>query len=56
MLDDAGQPVADGDYEVMYRIYQTETAGTAVYTDTQTVAIQDGLFTTSLGMTDRYTG
>ncbi len=52
LLDDSGEPVADGDYEVMYRIYQTETEGTAVYTDTQTVAVANGLFTTSLGLTD----
>lgn len=52
LTDDAGEPVPDGDYEVVYRIYQVATEGSAVYTDTQTVAVQDGLFTTSLGLTD----
>lgn len=55
LLDDSGQPVADGNYDVMYRIYQSSSGGTAVYTDTQTVAIENGLFTTSLGLTDTLT-
>jgi hypothetical protein len=50
LLDASGNPVPDGDYEVNYAIYQAETGGTAVYTETQTVNVQDGLFTTSIGL------
>lgn len=52
LLGDDGNPVPDGDYEVMYELYNDAVAGTGVYTETQTVGVQDGLFTTSLGMTE----
>lgn len=51
LLDDDGNPVADGNYDVMYRLYHVASGGTAVYTDTQSVAVEDGLFTTTVGMT-----
>lgn len=49
LLDDNGVPVPDGDYEMTYSIYHTLTGGTEVYSDTQTIPIKDGLFTTSIG-------
>lgn len=49
LLDETGNPVADGSYDVLYSIYNVETGGTAVYTDTQSISVEDGLFTTSLG-------
>lgn len=55
LLDDDGNPVPDGDYEVMYKLYNDEVAGTGVYTETQTISVADGLFTTSLGMTQDMT-
>ena len=51
LLDDSGNPVADGDYTVDYSIFYDATGGTAAYTESQNVAVEDGLFTTSLGMT-----
>jgi hypothetical protein len=51
LLDENGSPVADGNYDVEYKIYQVVTGGTAVYTETSTVAVKDGLFTNSLGLT-----
>ena len=51
LLDSGGNPVPDGNYAVQYRIYQVATDGTAVYTENQNVAVKDGLFTTSLGLT-----
>lgn len=50
LLDASGDPVPDGDYEIVYSIYQAETGGTAVHTETQTVPVKDGLFTTSIGL------
>lgn len=51
LLDENGNPVADGNYDVEYRIFQTDTGGTPAYTESQSVAVEDGLFTTSIGMT-----
>lgn len=55
LLDDSGNPVPDGNYEVRYNIFQTASGGTAVYTDTQTINVENGLFTTSLGLTENIT-
>lgn len=52
LTDDSGNPVPDGNYEVQYVIYQEEAGGTGVYTETQTIPVQDGFFTTALGVTD----
>jgi hypothetical protein len=55
LLDAGGQPVADGNYDVVYSIYQVATGGTAVYSETQTVAVENGLFTTSIGLSGAIT-
>ncbi|MCK4725037.1 MAG: hypothetical protein KAT29_04515, partial [Anaerolineales bacterium] len=52
LLDDNGVPVPDGDYEMTYSIYHSLSGGTEVYSDTQTIPIKDGLFTTSIGPAD----
>jgi hypothetical protein len=52
LTDTSGNPVPDGDYEVQYVIYNDDVGGTAVYTETQTIPVQDGFFTTALGVTD----
>lgn len=49
LLDDNGFPVPDGDYEMTYSIYHVSLGGTAIYSDTQTIPLKDGLFTTSIG-------
>lgn len=51
LVDESGNPVPDGDYDVVYSIFQVATGGTAVYTEAQSVPVKDGLFTTSLGLT-----
>lgn len=51
LVDGSGNPVADGDYEIVYKIFDAATAGNEKYTETQTVAVKDGYFTTSVGMT-----
>ncbi len=55
LLDASGNPVADGDYPVEYRIFNQASGGTAAYTESQTVPVEDGLFTTSLGLTGAIT-
>ncbi len=52
LLDSSGAPVPDGNYSVEYKIYQSSSGGSPVYNETQTVAVEDGLFTTSIGATD----
>jgi hypothetical protein len=52
LLDSSGNPVPDGDYAVQYRFFHSSTGGTAVFTDTRTVAVEDGLFTNSIGATE----
>ena len=49
LLDSSGDPVADGSYTVMYRLYHDATGGTAVYTDTNSVTITDGYFNSDFG-------
>jgi len=49
LLDNSGQPVADGDYEMTISIYQVASGGTEVFSQTQQIPVQDGLFTTSVG-------
>ncbi|MFO7664037.1 MAG: hypothetical protein R6X18_15790 [Chloroflexota bacterium] len=50
LLDASGNPVPDGDYEIVYRLFHVATGGTAVHTENRTVAVQDGLFTTDIGL------
>ena len=50
LLDDAGRPVADGSYSMRYNLYDsTSTSASPVYTETKTITVEDGLFTTSIG-------
>ena len=51
LLDSTGAPVVDGNYTFRYRIYHAATGSTPVYTETKTVAVSDGLFDTTLGIT-----
>jgi len=47
----SGAPVADGNYTIRYQLFHSLTGGTAVYTETKTVAVKGGLFDTSIGLT-----
>src|SRR5512136_3098407 len=51
LLDSAGSPVADGDYELTFSIYDVATGGTALWSETQTVTVTSGLFNVQLGLT-----
>lgn len=45
----AGGIVPDGNYPMTFRIYNDPTDGTALWTETQTVAVANGIFSVHLG-------
>lgn len=50
LLDPAtGQPKADGTYSLSFRLYDVETGGTALWTETKDVTATNGLVSTLLG-------
>lgn len=44
-----GTNVTDGSYSVVFSIYNVSTAGTALWTETQTVTVTQGIFQVNLG-------
>ncbi|MGD2146250.1 MAG: hypothetical protein PVH41_06130 [Anaerolineae bacterium] len=44
-----GEPVSDGSYTVVFRIYDVESGGSALWTETKDVYVQGGVFSTPLG-------
>ncbi len=46
-----GDPVADGTHVMVFRIYNVETEGAALWTETKDVPVENGLFSTVLGDT-----
>lgn len=49
LRDGVGDPVPDGAYELTFRLYDVETGGTTLWTETQTVAVDQGVFSATLG-------
>jgi hypothetical protein len=49
LKDRNGKAVADGDREVIFKLYKTENGGTADWSETQTINIFGGVYSTSLG-------
>jgi len=50
VTDATGDPVADGDYSMRFRIYNTATGGTALWdSGVRTVALYNGIFNVLLG-------
>jgi hypothetical protein len=47
--DGAGVPVADGTYSLTFKIYDQATGGTALWTETQSVLVEGGIFNVILG-------
>jgi len=45
----SGITVADGNYQLTFRLYTTATAGTPVWTETQNVSVSSGIFSVVLG-------
>ncbi len=50
LTDAAGQPL-NGNFQFTFRLYNASTAGTSIYTETQTIPVVNGLFDTSVGPT-----
>ncbi len=44
LTDSSGNPLPDGDYEVYFALYESETGGVPICGDTNTVTVKDGLF------------
>ena len=46
-----GAPKPNGDYSMIFKIYNAPTGGTALWTESKNVSVTDGLFSTLLGDT-----
>jgi hypothetical protein len=44
-----GTIVPDGDYNLTFKLYTVASGGTAIWTETQTLAVEDGVFNAILG-------
>ena len=49
LADSIGEPVADGDYTVILKLYTQPTGGSPFWNETQTLTIHNGLLNTLLG-------
>ena len=49
LKDANGKAVADGAQEIIFKLYNTATGGNAEWTDTQTINVFGGVYSTSLG-------
>ncbi len=44
LTDSNGNPLADGNYSVTFRLYESISSGSAICSDTDSVSVKDGLF------------
>ena len=49
LLDTAGDPVSDGDYTMTFSLYDVAAEGSVLWSETLTVAVEDGLYHVNLG-------
>ncbi len=49
LTDAGGAPVSDGDYSLTFKLYEVASGGSAVWSETQTVAVSEGIFNAILG-------
>lgn len=49
ILDSNGDPIADGTYDVTYRLYDAPTNGTLLWEEIIQTQVEDGLFSATLG-------
>lgn len=49
LKDANGKAVADGSQEIIFKLYTTDVGGTAAWTDTQTINVFGGVYSTHLG-------
>jgi hypothetical protein len=55
LLNSSGQPVPDGNYTVTYSLFTTSTGGAALHSETKSVAVRNGLFSSDIGVTKAIT-
>lgn len=49
LTDAGGAPVPDGNYSLTFKLYEVASGGSAVWSETQTVAVSEGIFNAILG-------
>ncbi len=49
LTDASGVPVPDGNYNLTFKLYEVSAGGSAVWSETQTVAVSEGIFNVLLG-------
>ncbi len=49
LRDDGGSIVADGSYTLTFKLYNVPAGGSALWTETHTLSVQDGVFNALLG-------
>ncbi|MFC1572905.1 hypothetical protein ACFL6M_04825 [Candidatus Eisenbacteria bacterium] len=49
LKDAGGELVTDGDYEITFSLYDVDSLGAALWTETQTLPVADGVFNAYLG-------
>lgn len=49
LTDTASNPKPDGSYSLTFRLFGSQTGGSALWTETKTLAVERGLFSTALG-------
>lgn len=49
LRDGVGNAVSDGSYDLTFRLYNVESGGSALWTETQSVSVADGIFNVVLG-------
>lgn len=49
LADSDGNPVPDGDYDMLFKIYNTPTEGTPLWSQDQTVTVTNGIYNVILG-------
>ena len=47
-----GRPVNDGDYQITFRFYPELEGGESVWEETQTIQIEDGVISATLGINE----
>ena len=49
LKDASGVVVANGDYNLTFKLYNTNSGGTALWTETKSLNVTDGIVNTQLG-------
>ena len=49
LTDNNGTTVPNGDYSILFNLYNVSSSGSPLWTETQTVTISDGIFNVKLG-------